>query len=230
MPVLPQITPPQSAQAPPGAVSIQNAPGPVALVPIPPAAPQLTPQEQAQINFKQAGQPQPAAPSFNDKEIQGRLDEKYSRYVRQYGESISRKDYETAARRTTQDFDPSLPNTWKAMFDDPTTSDKLYKGYMNLQKIAEVDPGSALNHYTRFFHTGPRISSEAQKQEDQDNAKLVSALSDMTGQSAKMIDARLKQIAWDKGKTPQERQQEILDMIVKEGGVDVPLFSKLGLW
>jgi hypothetical protein len=216
--------------APPGAQPIQNAPGPVAPVPIPNAPPQLSPQEQAQIQFQQAGQAQPGVPAFNSKEIQARLDEKYTRYVRQYGEATSRQDYEAAARRTTQGFDPMLPNTWKAMFDDPATSEKLYKGYLNLQKIADVDPASALNHYTRFFHVGPRLSGPEQKKEEEDNVRLVQALADMTGQPAKTIDGRLKQIAWDKQKTPAERQQMVLDMIVKEGGVDIPLLTRMGLW
>jgi|GEM_PF-2009661 len=215
---------------PPGMQQIPNAQAPVAPVPIPNALPQLSPQEQAQIAFQQAGHAQPGPPTFNGKEIQARLDEKYTRYVRQYGESISRQDYEAAARRTTQDFDPMLPNTWKAMFDDPTTSEKLYKGYLNLQKIADVDPASALNHYTRFFHAGPRLSGPAQKKEEEDNTRLVQVLADMTGQPAKTIDGRLKQIAWDKQKSPAERQQMVLNIITKEGGIDIPLLTRLGLW
>jgi hypothetical protein len=52
----------------------------------------------------------------------------------------------------------------------------------------------------------------------------------MTKQPVKEIDNRLRQIAWSKGRTPEQKKQAVIDMIVKEGGVDVPLLVKMGLW
>ena len=162
--------------------------------------------------------------------MEARIDEKYSRYVRQYGQAISRDEYKQAFLNATHGMDPTLPDTWKAMFDDPTTSEKMYNGYMNLQKISDVDPGAALNHYTRMFQLGQRLAPAQQFKETEDNAKLVQALSDMTKQPVKDIDNRLRQIAWDKGKTPEQRKQAVVDMIVKEGGVNIPLLMQMGLW
>ena len=159
-----------------------------------------------------------------------RIDEKYSRYVRQYGQALTRDQYKQAFINTTHGMDPTLPDTWKAMFDDPATSEKMFNGYMNLQKIQDVDPASALNHYTRMFQLGKRLAPAEQAKETEDNAKLVQALSDMTKQPAKDIDRRLQAIAWDKGKTPKQRKQAVIDMIEKEGGVNVPLLVQMGLW
>jgi len=234
MPVIPQGAPPQSAQMPPGSVPIQNAPGPIAPVPIPNAAPQLSPQERAQIQFIQAGQPQPRMPAFNEKHIQDQLDQMYSLYARQYGSSAySRQDFENSVRNATNNFDPNLPGTWNGMFRDPATAEKLYKGYMGLQKMASVNYDWALNHYTRpFFEKSGQylLGGEQQRTEDQDNAKLVNALAEMTGRTMKEIDSRLKQMAWDPAITHAGREKAITDMIIKEGGVDVPLFKQMGLW
>jgi hypothetical protein len=223
-PIAPQIgnfTPPPQDEmapvAPDGTQPIQNAP------------PILPPKDQAQVDFQEAGKPPQKAGKWNDAFVEARIQEKWKRYERQYGE-IPYEEYKDGALRATQNLDPALPATWQAMFDDKETGTKLYNGYMNLQKLTGVDPASALNHYTRFWHKGPRISGEAQKKEDQDNAKLVQALSDMTKQPVKEIDSRLKMIAWDKGKTEAQRKQAVLDMIVNEGGIDVPLLVKMGLW
>lgn len=220
--------PPQNEMAPvapQGAQPISNAPS----VPIPAEGP--SPQEIAQVDFQKAGQPPQKIGKWSEPFVEARIQEKWRRYQRQFGE-VPYDEYKAGALRATQNLDPSLPSTWQAMFDDKETGTKLYNGYMNLQKIADVDPASALNHYTRMFwqKRGTMGASTDQRKEDQDNAKLVQGLSDMTKQPVKEIDSRLKMIAWDKGKTPDQRKQAVLDMIVNEGGIDVPLLVKMGLW
>lgn len=228
-----QIPSPEQAPAPPGAEPIPNAlPGQVQPVPIPPAAPQLSPQDQAQAQFTDAGKPQEPAKvgPWNSTFVNSRIHEKYIRHIRQYGQTISEDQYRQAVLSGTNNLNPLNPTTWKGMFDDPATADRYFNAYVNLQKIKEVDPASALNHYTRLFQLGPRIAPAEQFKENEDNAKLVDALAKMTGQSSKDIDSRLRLLAWDKGKTPEQKKQAVLKLIVNEGGVDVPLLVKMGLW
>ena len=223
---------PEQAPAP---VSQTPSPAPAGAAPIPNApmgqpepTPVISPQDQAQQDFKQAGQEPAKVGKWNDSAVEARIDEKYSRYVRQYGQSLTRDQYKQAFINTTHGMDPTLPDTWKAMFDDPATSEKMYNGYMNLQKIDSVQPIRALNYYRRLFHPGERISSEERINETEDNAKLVQALSDMTKQPAKEIDKRLRALSF--GKKPEQWKQALSDMMIKEGGIDVPLLVQMGLW
>ena len=45
----------------------------------------------------------------------------------------------------------------------------------------------------------------------------------------KEIDARLKQLAFSKIPS-KEKEKAIIDMIIKEGGIDVLLLHNMGLW
>lgn len=236
--VAPIPIPPAGAQSIPNAPLPQlTTPGPQGMPlgaqPIPLATPQLSPQEQAQVQFNQSAQPQPGPSAFSESQIQARIDEKYARYVQQFGSRISRQEYEQAFRKTTNNLDPMLPNTWKAMLDDPTTSDRIFKSYLNLQKIGHMHPESAFNYYKEWglaklqSHL-PRISSEQQKQENQDHDKLVGALADMTSLPTKAIDDRFREIAFEGNE--ETRKKALMDMIIREGGVDVPLLQQMGLW
>jgi hypothetical protein len=223
-PVPDQVQPVPIPGAPAGSQPIPNT-----SIQQPPAQPvQATPQQQ----FEQAGQQPPIQSKWNQTFMMNRMAEKYRRY-NQTGmnvNGISLQDYIRGAMQATNNLDPMNPDTWHGMFDDKETADRMFKGYMNLQKIGNVDPGSALNHYTRLFQLGNRIAPAEQMKETEDNAKLVQALADMTGQPAKEIDSRLKAIAWSRGKSPDQKKKAVMDMIVKEGGVDVPLLVKMGLW
>jgi hypothetical protein len=224
----PQPIQPQMGNAPSGAQPIPNAPaGPPPVEPIQNAPAGPSPQEIAQADFQQAGHPPQKIGKWSEPFVEARIQEKWRRYQRQYGE-VPYEEYKAGALRATQDLDPSLPATWQAMFDDKETGTKLYNGYMNLQKLTGVDPGAALNFYypTRML----TASLEDRRKQDIDNAKLVQALSDMTKQPVKEINHRLSLIAWKKSMNGEQKKQAVLDMIVNEGGIDVPLLVKMGLW
>ena len=73
-------------------------------------------------------------------------------------------------------------------------------------------------------------SSSDRMAHDADNEKLISALKGMGVGDTKEIDTRLKQIMWDKGKNPEQKKQAVIEMIVNEGGVDLPKLMQMGLW
>lgn len=239
------IQPPQQIAPvpipPPGAQPIPNASIPPAgpagvppgAQPIPLTAPQLSPQEQGQIQFNQAGKSVPQPIAFNDATINDRLQQKYIRHIRQYGQDISFEQFANEVRQGTNNFNPDNFATWQGMFDSPQEAERLFKAHMNLKKIENVDLGDALNHYTRPYLKrlgGVRFEAEQKRKEDEDNVQLIQALSGMGLGQPKEIDNRLKQIAWDRSKTPEERQHQVMQMIIKEGGVDVPSLIDLGLW
>lgn len=239
---------PEQAPAPAGAVPIPVAPAvppqavntaapaqpaPQAPAPGPPAPPPPTPQEQGQEQFSQTS---PVVPNkigkWNEDAIKARMEQKYSRYVRKYGTAVSPQEYMQKVLQATDGLNPMNAATWKGMYDDPTQAEKMFKDYLALQKMpleSKTFVTDGLNHYHRLISLGPRIAPEAQLREEQANSIMVQALSDITKQPVKAIDTRLKQIAFDRGKSAVQKKQAVIDMIAKEGGIDWNTFHEMGL-
>ena len=214
---------PSGAQPIPNAPGQQEAPHSASLT-----AP-LSPKEQTQATFSNPTATK-SSPTFSQKAIDARLEEKYRRYVMKYGQAVSFDDYKSAAANATHGFDAMDPATWKAMFDDSATSDKLYKGYMGIQQMSGVKSADVFNHYTYGLLRGsPRLATPDQRRQDEANTRVVAALAQMTGRPTKEIDQRLRSLAFDRSKTPKQREEALSDIIIKEGGVDVPLLLGMGL-
>jgi hypothetical protein len=227
--VQPVPVPPPVNNVPTGAQPNAQAPVQNAAAPSHPPVNMPSPQEQANDKFVN---PEPTAQTsaWKESELDSRLQYKYSQYVRQYGQNISFDQYKAGAAKATNNFDPMLESTWKGMIDDPATATKMYNGYMGLQKMKGVQVENALNHYLTIFSGAGKYSLVDHRKDIEDNAKLVNALSDMTKQPAKDIDARLRQIAYNKSMNSEQKKSAVTDMIVNEGGVDVPWLIQHGLW
>jgi hypothetical protein len=203
------------------------------LPPVPPPPPAPSPIEQGQQAFAQVQQEAPQKiGKWNANTVNERIHEKYARYVRKYGASISEDDYKAGALQATDNMNPMNPGTWKGMYDDPATAEKYFKDYMALQKIpldSKTFLGDALNHYHGLVKLGPRLAMGSQNREREANTQLVQALSDITKQPAKTIDERLRTISLDRGLGGQQKKQAIVDMITREGSIDWDTFVKMGL-
>jgi hypothetical protein len=222
---------------PQGAPAI-NTDGPGPVVPPapqgPPPPPPPSPQEKGQAQFSQPTAEQPnKIGKWNADMVERRIDEKYSRFVRQYGPyAMTREQYKQGALQATDNLNPMNPATWKGMYDDPATAEKYFKDYLALQKMpleSKTFVADALNHYHRILSLPARIAPEEQQKEEESNSIIVQALSDITKQTPKEIDSRLKQIAFDRGMSGQQKKQAIVDMITREGSIDWNTFHEMGL-
>jgi hypothetical protein len=244
-----QPSPAQTPTIPPGAQPIPNAPaGPApmqqAIAPVAPqgqtpqAPPAPSPQEQAQAQFNQTAQPQKIG-KWDAQTVDSRLQTMYSRFVRQYGQVISPDQFKQDVLQATDNLNPMNPGTWKGMYDDPATAEKMYKDYMSLQKMP-LDLttnffSDALNHYLGGIRLDPLNMNEDMKRQDRANVTLVQTLMDITKMDKKTVEEKLRSIAFDHGlkenpaKNQHDKSQAIINMIVQQGGIDWNTFQKMGL-
>ena len=222
----PPSNPPDVANAPAGAVPIANAP------------PQMDPKDQPQVDFNSAGQSTEPVGHWSPTFVNSRIQEMYSRFARQgYANGISLEQFKNHVLQGTNNLDADNPDTWMGMYDNPETAKKMYSDYKALSNLPLNEPKdtftpSALNHYLRLIPTGKnvgRFTPEDRVREEQANTILVQTLSELLKKTPKEIDTRLRQIAFMHTNGNAKRQM-IMDMIVKEGKVDVLGLKQTGLW
>jgi hypothetical protein len=229
--VKPVPIPPATGQPGPEASQpIQNAPSQ------PPAPSPIDLQNKANSDF--IGDTQNASGhAFAPKLLEQRLQMMYELHQRRLqGFAEPYEQFVQAVKQGTDNFNPDNPATWQGLVDDPAQAEKLYKAHMAMKKLDGPKViSNALNHYTdNLVNSGiggaGRLSSSERMAHDADNEKLISALKGMGVGDTKEIDTRLKQIMWDKNKNPEQKKQAVIDMIVNEGGVDLPKLMQMGLW
>ena len=217
-------------QGPGGAQPIPNAPAQ------PPAPTPADLQNKASEDF--LGDTQNASGhAFSPKLLEQRLQMMYELHQRRLqGFAEPYEQFVQSVKAGTDNFNPDNPATWQGLVDNQAQAEKLYKAHMALKKMDGPNViSNALNHYTdNLFNSGiggsGRLSSSDRMAHDADNEKLISALKGMGVGDTKEIDTRLKQIMWDKGKNPEQKKQAVIEMIVNEGGVDLPKLMQMGLW
>jgi hypothetical protein len=241
---------PEQPVMPPGAQPIPNAPQGSAptqqamapapqgaatqATPAPQGPPPPSPVEQAQTQFTQNTNQQPAKiGKWDAATIDNRIQTMYSRFVRQYGQAISPNQFKQDVLQSTDNLNPMNPGTWKGMYDDAATAEKMYKDYMSLQKLPLDEPAfipNALNFYSPHLFAPSAKSLDVNKQnEAAAHTTLVQSLADITKRTTKEVEERLMEISRNRGMSPEKKKEAVVDMIVQQGGIDWNTFHKMGL-
>jgi hypothetical protein len=223
--------------APAGAQPIANAP---AGQPAPTLAQNVpTPQETGQAKFENPTAEKAGPSQFDPSKVEDRMQVLYQNYARKYGTTYyTYEKFKNEVLKGTEGLSPDNMDSWNVLYANPTKAAKMYADHMALSRIPMDEPvdtftADAMNHYTRIFSgsmAGQRLTPAQTKREQLANQTLVDTLHTLTGKTPGEIDRKLHDIAFMRDVTPEQKKQMVMDIITKEGHVDIGEMQRIGLW